>query len=222
MVTPLNKAHQCIVILGGSFDPVHIAHVALAELFYNLLKPTQLRIIPTGWPWQKAPLSASPEHRIAMLSLAFTELSKKTSLLIDDQEIKRAKLGTPSYSVDTLTQLRDYYGPSASLIILIGADQLHQLQRWKNWQHLFTLTHIAVAARPGFSLDAADTLVAHEFQKRAGNIELLRNTPCGHTYLYADLAIDVSSTEIRAKNEPSNFSLLPPNVLDYIQQHHLY
>ncbi|PRC92821.1 nicotinate (nicotinamide) nucleotide adenylyltransferase [Solimicrobium silvestre] len=211
--------NQCIAIFGGSFDPVHSAHVALTELFNNLLKPTQLRIIPTGWSWQKTAFKTSPQQRIAMLSLAFAELSKQTSLIIDVQEIKRAELGIPSYSIDTLSILRNEFGASASLIFLMGADQLQQLQSWQNWQRLFELAHIAVVARPGFKLDAIDNLVANEFKQRAGSVEQLRNRPCGHTYLCADLAIDISSTQVR---DGKNLSLLPPKVLDYIQQHHLY
>lgn len=217
-------AHQCIVILGGSFDPVHSAHVALAELFIDLLRPTQLRIIPTGWSWQKAACRANPEQRIAMLSLAFAKLAQTTPLVIDTREIKRAEPGLQSYSVDTLTQLRDEFGPSVSFVFLIGADQLQQLHHWKNWRHLFELTHIAVAARPGwsFSLDASngiDPSVANEFKQRANSIEQLRAQPCGHTYLCADLSIAISSTQIRDGN---NLSLIPPDVLNYIQQHHIY
>lgn len=216
MTLPLKP---CIVILGGSFDPVHSAHVALAEFFIDLIRPTQLRIIPTGESAQKAACRASPEQRIAMLSLAFAKLAETTPLIIDTQEIKRAELGLPSYSVDTLTQLRDEFGPSASFVFLIGADQLQQLHHWKNWRHLFDLAHIAVAARPGFSLNPADKLVANEFKQRASTIEQLKAQPCGHTYLCTDLSIAISSTQIRNGNQ---LSLVPPDVLNYIQQHHLY
>lgn len=211
--------NQCIVLLGGSFDPVHNAHVALAELFIRLLQPTQLRLIPTGRSAQKAACHASPEQRIAMLSLAFAKLAKTTSLFIDTQEIKRAELGMTSYSVDTLTALRDEFGPSASLVMVMGADQLLQLQHWKNWRHLFNLAHIAVAARPGFTLDAADSVVANEFKQRIGNIAQLTQQPCGYTYLSTELSIDISSTQIR-QGDYSSF--LAPDVYHYIQQHHLY
>ncbi len=210
---------RCVVILGGSFDPVHVAHVELAKLFNNLLKPDQLRIIPTGWNWQKTPLTAKSEHRVAMLALAFNELAGQHTLVIDQQEIQRAEAGIPSYTIDTLTALRREFGETASLIFVIGADQLQQLHRWQNWQHLFELAHIAVATRPGFDLDAIDPVVATEFKQRAGGAEQLRNRPHGHTYLCADMAIDISSTQIRRRN---NLSLLPPKVLDYIQQHHIY
>ena len=222
-----HRDHQCVVILGGSFDPVHSAHVALAKLFNRLLKPDQLRIIPTGWSWQKMALTANPQQRVAMLALAFDELTTdsvadsaiRTELVIDQQEIKRAEEGIPSYTIDTLSALRDEFGASASLVFLMGADQLQQLHRWQNWQRLFSLAHIAVSARPGFRLDALDPAVANEFKQRAGDLAQLRSRPCGHTYLSADLAIDISSSQIRRRN---NLSLLPPKVLDYIQQHHIY
>jgi nicotinate-nucleotide adenylyltransferase len=211
--------NPCIVILGGAFDPVHQAHVALAEIFLQLLQPTQLRLIPTGYSQQKAACQTSPEHRMAMLSLAFAKLAQTTPVIIDTQEIERAKSGTPSYSVDTLTLLREEFGPSASLVLVIGADQLQQLQHWKNWRQLFKLAHLAVAARPGFQVSVIDPEVAREFQQRAGNIEQLKNQANGYTYLCTDLAFDISSTQIRNKQ---NRALVPPEVLHYIQQHHIY
>jgi nicotinate-nucleotide adenylyltransferase len=211
--------------LGGSFDPVHSGHVKLAQLFVDLLKPTQLRIIPTGRSSQKAPCRATPEQRIAMLSLAFAKLAESTLLYLDTQEIKRAEQELPSYSVETLTLLRNEFGPSASLLFLIGSDQLQQLHLWKNWQHLFELAHIVVATRPGFSVAATgaiNDLVLKEFQRRSCStqqLQQLREQPCGFTYIYTDLCIDVSSTQIR---DGKNLSLVPPNVLNYIQQHHIY
>jgi nicotinate-nucleotide adenylyltransferase len=213
------SANKCIVILGGSFDPVHVAHVALANVFVDLLKPMQLRIIPTGWSAQKASCRASQEQRIAMLTLAFAKLAETTSVFIDTQEIKRAEQGIQSYSVDTLTQLRNEFGHAASFVFLIGADQLQQLHHWKDWRQLFELAHIVVATRPGIQLDTIDTSVANEFKQRNSSIEQLKNQPCGYTYLCTDLSINISSTEIRDGN---NLTLVPPDVLNYIQQHHIY
>ncbi len=220
-VTNLSRpgAQKCTLIFGGSFDPVHVAHVALADLFCKLFFPAQLRIIPTGWPSHKAVFFASPDQRIDMLSLAFAELSKKTQLVIDKQEIRRAELGIPSYSVDTLAVLREEFGPVASLILLIGADQLHQLHQWHKWLEIFNFAHVVVAARPGFTLNAVNSAVAREFKRRAASINQLQHIPSGHTLLWSDLAINISSTQIRDGN---NLSLVPPDVLNYIQQHHIY
>lgn len=211
----------CVALLGGSFDPVHHGHVALAALFDKLLKPDQLRIVPAGNPWQKKGLRASGEERLAMLALAFGEAGLKVRL--DRQEIDRA---TPSYSIDTLRQVRAELGPDASIVLLMGADQLQHLDTWREWRSLFDLAHIGVAARPGYSLTEAalPAAVAKELQQRQGNLEQLRNTPSGHAYLAQTLDVDISATQVRAalqRGEKAN-SLISPVVLDYIQQHKLY
>ena len=218
---------SCVAILGGGFDPVHAGHVAIAETIQSLLKPTQLRIIPTGLSKHKDAFHAEPAHRMAMLALAFEPLSSQTALCIDDQEIRRAEQGMPSYSIDTLKNIRYEFGSTASLILIIGADQLQQLQHWKHWEHLLDLAHIVAVTRPGFALDSIDQSVAFEFERHAGSLVEIRNRPFGHTYLYSELNIDISSTrireELRNRNTMTNkLQSVAPNVLDYIQQHHLY
>jgi nicotinate-nucleotide adenylyltransferase len=211
----------CVALLGGSFDPVHHGHVALAALFATLLKPDQLRVIPAGNPWQKNSLQASAEDRVAMLKLAFGAAS--LDVTIDMQEIER---GAPTYTIDTLRQVRAELGPDASIVFLIGADQLQQFDSWREWRALFDHAHIGVAARPGFALAEAalPPAVAHEIAVRQGSLEQLRTTPSGRVFLAEALAVDISATQIRAalqRGEQAN-SLISPVVLDYIQQHNLY
>ena len=211
----------CVALLGGSFDPVHHGHVALAGLFAKLLAPDQLRIIPAGQPWQKNTLAASAADRVAMLELAFDEAA--LPVLIDCQEIARA---SASYTIDTLRNVRAELGAAASIVFLLGADQLRQLDTWREWRELFALAHLAVAARPGFSLDQASLApaLAHEITTRQGSLTQLRSTPCGHVFLSQTLAVDISATQIRAalqRREQPN-QLISPVVLDYIQQHNLY
>jgi nicotinate-nucleotide adenylyltransferase len=211
----------CVALLGGSFDPVHHGHVALADLFTTLLKPDQLRVIPAGNPWQKNSLQASAEDRVAMLKLAFGAAS--LDVTIDMQEIER---GAPTYTIDTLRQVRAELGPDASIVFLIGADQLQQFDSWREWRALFDHAHIGVAARPGFALAEAalPPAVAHEIAVRQGSLEQLRTTPSGRVFLAEALAVDISATQIRAalqRGEQAN-SLISPVVLDYIQQHNLY
>ncbi|NHZ89312.1 nicotinate-nucleotide adenylyltransferase [Massilia sp. CCM 8733] len=215
----------CVALLGGSFDPVHNGHVALATLFATLLEPDQLRILPAGSPWQKSGLQARDADRIAMLRLAFggaaADITKAVTL--DLQEIER---GTPTYTIDTLRSVRAELGPQASIVFLMGSDQLQQLDSWREWRALFELAHIGVAARPGFSMaDAAlPAAVAEELTMRRGSLAQLRNTPSGRAYLAETLDVDISATQIRAalqRGEKAN-SLISPVVLDYIQQHNLY
>ena len=215
----------CVALLGGSFDPVHNGHVALATLFATLLEPDQLRILPAGSPWQKSGLQARDADRIAMLRLAFAGAADNIAqaVTLDLQEIER---GTPTYTIDTLRSVRAELGPDASIVFLMGSDQLQQLDSWREWRQLFALAHIGVAARPGFSMaDAAlPAAVAEELTMRRGSLAQLRNTPSGRAYLAETLDVDISATQIRAalqRGEKAN-SLISPVVLDYIQQHNLY
>jgi nicotinate-nucleotide adenylyltransferase len=216
----------CVALLGGSFDPVHHGHVALADLFVHLLHPDELRIMPAGQPWQKkAGLEAGDADRIAMLKLAFQDA------VIDTREIER---DTPTYTVDTLRELRAELGPDASIVFLMGADQLQKLDSWIDWQDLFALANFGVAARPGYELDAAflPPAVARELMPRLATPQEVRESKAGRVCLAHTLAVDISATEVRAAlhagaaadaTERAKVSaLLTPQVLDYIQQHNLY
>jgi nicotinate-nucleotide adenylyltransferase len=213
---------SCVALLGGSFDPVHHGHVALAELFANLLHPDQLRIVPAGKPWQKATgLQGSDADRVAMLELAFAQAAFPVT--IDMQEIERKG---PTYTVDTLRQVRAEIGPQAALVFLMGADQLQGLATWREWRKLFDLAHIAVAARPGYQLDDATLppAVAAELALRRATPDQLCAAPAGLACVVHTLAVDISATQIRealGSGGDAN-SFLAPVVLDYIQQHNLY
>ncbi|OFA04391.1 nicotinate-nucleotide adenylyltransferase [Duganella sp. HH101] len=213
-----------VALLGGSYDPVHHGHVALGAHFAHLLQVDQLRVIPAGLPWQKSNLKATPQQRAEMAALAFA--GADYDVVVDLQEIERAEQGLATYTIDTLRQVRAELGPSASIAFLMGADQLQRLDTWHEWQALFDYAHICVAARPGFNLAAAGLppAVAEAFSRRLGTPEQIRNTPHGLTYLAQDFAVDISATEIRAalqRGDSAN-SLIPPLVLDYIEQHNLY
>jgi nicotinate-nucleotide adenylyltransferase len=166
-------------------------------------------------------LGASGEQRVAMLELAFREAG--LDVTIDMQEIAR---GAPTYSIDTLRSVRAELGPDAAIVFLMGADQLQQLDTWRDWRALFDFAHIGVAARPGFALTAAalPPAVAQEISVRQGSLEQLRTTPSGRVFLAETLDVDISATQVRAalqRGEQAN-SLISPVVLDYIQQHNLY
>jgi nicotinate-nucleotide adenylyltransferase len=214
-----------VALLGGSFDPVHHGHVALAELFAHLLQPSELRVLPAGRPWQKrAGLEASDADRVAMLKLAFRDSAAPVA--IDTREIDRA---TPTYTVETLRDLRAELGPAASIVFLMGADQLLKLDTWRDWHALFELANFGVAARPGYRLDdaALPAAVAHELAQRRSAPEALGASPAGRVCLVHTLAVDISATQVRAAlhagaGGPDISALLAPQVLDYIQQHNLY
>lgn len=215
---------RCVALLGGSFDPVHRGHVALAELFARLLHPDELRILPAGQPWQKTNgLQASDADRVAMLELAFKQVSFPAT--IDLREIERK---TPTYTVETLRGLRAELGGAASIVFLMGADQLQKLDSWRDWQALFELANFGVAARPGYRLDEAALApaVARELAQRHATPGEVRASPAGRVCLAHTLAVDISATQVRTavhEGKGTDISaLLAPQVLDYIQQHNLY
>jgi nicotinate-nucleotide adenylyltransferase len=212
---------SCILLLGGSFDPVHSGHVGLAHYFSTLLQPDALRLIPAGQPWQKPQLATPALHRVAMLKQAFAHCALPVQ--IDEQEIARA---TPSYTIDTLRALRAELGPAVSLVLVVGADQLQNLHTWRSWQQLFDYANLCAATRPGFALDhgAMAPEVAQELKRRAASAAQIRATPCGLVYVAGNLALDISATAIRhaLQQGQTTAGVLPEAVLDYIQQHHLY
>ena len=234
-----SSTSRCVALLGGSFDPVHRGHVALAALFAQLIRPDELRVLPAGRPWQKKNgLEAGDADRVAMLELAFGDAG--FAVAIDTREIVRK---TPTYTVETLRELRDALGPDASIVFLMGADQLQKLDSWRDWRDLFTLANFGVAARPGYRLDdaALPAAVAQELAARRATPDEVRTSPAGRVCLAHTLAVDISATQVRAllhagaagsganpgTNPSGNLgtdlgALLPKQVLDYIQQHNLY
>ncbi|MCL1886860.1 MAG: nicotinate-nucleotide adenylyltransferase [Betaproteobacteria bacterium] len=212
---------ECTILLGGSFDPVHKGHIAIAEYFCNLFHTTRLRLIPAGNPWQKNHLDATPQQRIDMLRLAFDPTPLSTT--IDTQEIERTG---PSYTIDTLRAIRQETGNKGSLVFILGSDQLLNLNTWHEWKQLFQFAHIAVASRPGYSVESSilPAEIRDVFYHRIASSQEIRNTSHGLTYLANETSIDISATEIRKNLQHSNtsHSLIPPKVLDYIKKNNLY
>jgi nicotinate-nucleotide adenylyltransferase len=221
-----------IGLLGGTFDPIHDGHLALARRFADVLRLTELVLLPAGQPWQKAEVSPA-EHRLAMTRAAAGSLTLPgATVRVATDEIEH---DGPTYTVETLQRWREREGSDASITLLIGADQLVHLDTWRDWRRLFELAHIGVATRPGFELASIPSVVAQEIAVRRAEADVLQATPCGHLLIDTTLAFNVSATDIRAHlREQVNQRLtggtaqdqaashVPTAVWDYILQHHLY
>ncbi|CAB3748703.1 nicotinate-nucleotide adenylyltransferase [Paraburkholderia solisilvae] len=191
--TPLPRR---IGLLGGTFDPIHNGHLALARRFADVLQLTELVLLPAGQPWQKAGVSAAP-HRLAMTRAAAGALHLPgVAISVATDEIEH---DGPTYTVDTLRRWRERAGPQTSLSLLIGADQLVRLDTWHDWEHLFDYAHICAATRPGFDPASAPRAVAAAIAARAADADVLRATPAGRLLIDTTLAFDVSATDIRAQ-----------------------
>jgi nicotinate-nucleotide adenylyltransferase len=187
-------------LFGGSFDPVHNAHLALAKLALDELMLDELRWIPAGRPWQKARAPTDAAHRVAMLRLA---TAGEPRHVIDQREIAREG---PSYTIDTVLELQAQ--ERAEWFLLIGQDQYAGLPSWHRWRELLPLVTFAVAGRAGQAPHAPPALAA--LPHRARTLPLP--------------AMMLSATEIRARaarGEPLD-ALVPPAVARYIESNHLY
>jgi nicotinate-nucleotide adenylyltransferase len=216
-------------LLGGTFDPIHDGHLALAARFVELLQLTELVLLPAGQPWQKKDVSA-PQHRLAMTRAAAASMRLEgVEVIVATDEIER---DGPTYTVDTLAQWREREGADASLAVLIGADQLVHLNSWHDWMRLFDFAHVCVETRPGFDITSVPDAVAAVVAARSAQPAVLRSTPHGHLLIDESLAVEVSATAIREQvrnilraqpaGQPDARSQVPPAVWDYIVQHHLY
>ena len=181
-----------IGILGGTFDPVHNAHLAWARAALEHLKLDQILFIPTGTTRYRSPAVASGEDRAAMLRLA---VAGEPRFRVDTRELQPEASG---YTVDTLKALRSELG-EADLYLLIGADQYEKLGTWHRPEEVRRLAKIAVFARPGF----------HPQEKP----DLIPMQP---------VPISASEIRARLRHGGSPEGLVPPAVANYIARRKLY
>ncbi|AST27731.1 nicotinate-nucleotide adenylyltransferase [Ralstonia pseudosolanacearum] len=209
-------------LLGGTFDPPHVGHLALAELCIAQLDLDELVWIPTGMSWQKAADITPAPLRLAMTELAARAVRPgRARVRVSTMEVERSG---PSYTIDTVRELRGAYGPDTSMAWLMGADQLVGLDTWHGWQDLFEYVHLCVATRPGFDLHALHAPVQLELDMRRAGPALIQCAPAGRMWIDQTLAVDLSSTRLRqqlAAGERCDADL-PAGVADLIQSHALY
>jgi nicotinate-nucleotide adenylyltransferase len=188
-----------IGLFGGTFDPVHLAHVTLARVALDQLQLDEVRWVPAGRPWQKARSLTSATHRAAMVGLAIAD---EPRFVLDRCEIDRSGA---SYTYDTVRELQAAQ-PGADWFLIIGQDQYAGLHTWLGWQKLLERVTLAVANRPGAPLQASPEVeqVAHQ--------------------AVALPMMDISSTHIRAQVAAGQRvdALVPAAVARYIDLHHLY
>jgi len=179
--------------LGGTFDPVHNAHLAMAQAALDELRLEKLLFMPTGAPHYREPAVASGEHRVAMLRLA-TEGDQRYE--IDTRELAP---GASGYTFDTLRELRLELGAGTELWLLMGADQFAKLDAWYRPDDVKKLAKIAVFARPGFALP--------------GKARLIPMQP---------MPVSASEVRARIGRGEDISALVPPAVANYVAAHRLY
>lgn len=192
-------------IYGGSFDPIHIGHLAVAEEARVALGLAAVIFVPAVRQPLKGQAQGGPDHRLAMVRLACAD---NRAFVVDDLELRRPP---PSYTVDTLLALHERYPPPAELWFILGADAARDLPRWHRVADVVALARVAVVGRPGFTLDRAA-------------LEAAVPNLTGRTAMVEGPQLDLSSTELRrrlAAGRPVRY-LIPEPVCRYIADHGLY
>src|SRR3954451_18427865 len=134
-----------IGIMGGTFDPIHHGHLVSASEVADRFALDEVVFVPTGYPWQKSDVVvSSAEDRYLMTVIA---TASNPRFHVSRVDIDR---DTPTYTVDTLRDLRAVYGPDVELFFITGADALSAILSWKDVDSLFALAHFVGVTRPGY------------------------------------------------------------------------
>ncbi|HET8661388.1 MAG TPA: nicotinate-nucleotide adenylyltransferase [Micromonosporaceae bacterium] len=196
----MEAAARRIGIMGGTFDPVHHGHLVAASEVADRFSLDEVVFVPTGQPWQKTetPVTAA-EDRYLMTVIA---TASNPRFLTSRVDIDRPG---PTYTVDTLRELRQAYGPAAELYFITGADALEKILSWKDPSRMFGLARFIGVTRPGFELSDA-------------------HLPADTVTLVQVPAMAISSRDCRERVRSGKpvWYLVPDGVVQYIAKRHLY
>lgn len=197
-------------VLGGSFDPIHLGHLILAEQMREHFALERVLFVPAKVPPHKRCVRlASPEDRLEMVRLA---ISGHPQFEVSDIEIHREG---PSYTIDTIRALRKEHGPSAELYFIVGSDTVRELPSWHRVNELVRECRFLIGARPG-----------HEGRPREALAEILTGSELADVErrTLRIRLIEISATDIRKRIHAGQSIryLVPQAVEQYIREHNLY
>jgi len=194
------EAAERIGVMGGTFDPIHHGHLVAASEVGHFYSLDEVIFVPTGQPWQKEGRQVSAAEDRYLMTVIATASNPRFS--VSRVDIERPG---PTYTIDTLRDLRRLRGPDARFFFITGADALEQLMTWQDVDELFELAHFVGCTRPGHRLSGA-------------------GLPDGRVSLIEIPALAISSTLCRervAKGVPIWY-LVPDGIVQYISKRRLY
>jgi len=202
----LRRDNLRIGILGGTFDPIHLGHLIVAEEVRIKLELPKILFIPAGNPWLRRGPVTPAKHRLEMVRLA---IKPNPFFELSNLEVERPG---PSYTVDTLLTLREKFGQESEFYFIIGPDALAELPKWKSPEKLIRLCWLVAVRRPG-----APEVKLSELEEAIPGLS-------SRLVLVDEPRIGISSTDIRER-VAEGFSiryLVPDEVQTYIYRHRLY
>lgn len=187
---------QRICLFGGTFDPIHYAHLRIADEAVRAFVLDRVLFVPAGSPPHKDVKGLTPyQDRLEMVKIACSPYAQFESSRLEEGEAR-------SYTVDTIQRFRAQIGPEDCIFFLIGADAFDELETWKNWRELVTLTEFIVVARPG---------------------RAYRAIPGARVHALENLSLPISSSTIRERLAAGEATPeLPPAVRLFIEERGLY
>jgi nicotinate-nucleotide adenylyltransferase len=189
-----------IGIMGGTFDPIHHGHLVAASEVADRFALDEVVFVPTGHPWQKGDAVVSAAEDRYLMTVIATASNPRFSVSRTDVDREG-----PTYTVDTLRDLREQFGPKAQLFFITGADALQKILSWKDTEKMFELAHFIGVTRPGFALTDA-------------------HLPADTVSLVQVPAMAISSTDCRTRVAAGKpvWYLVPDGVVQYIAKRRLY
>ncbi len=220
------SVRQRIGLYGGTFDPVHLGHLEVAHQVAELFELERVFFLPAQVAPHKLRRPVTPPlHRYAMLALATQDYPR---LLISSFELDGPNR---RYTVDTVTQLQTSFGAAVELFFIMGADSWSEIDTWRDWERLLTLTNHIVVTRPAY--DVSVEHVSEEIRRRVLDLRGRREVTgeirkaAGKNIFFTDVVTnDVSATEIRQAAGAGRWerlkALVPAPVVEYIEKYELY
>jgi nicotinate-nucleotide adenylyltransferase len=209
---------NAIGVFGGTFDPVHIGHLRTALELRETLSLQRMLLIPSARPPHREQPGVSALDRLAMLAAA---IGDEPGLIADDRELHRSG---PSYTIDTLAELRAEVGPATALCLCVGMDSLVTLTSWRRWRELTDFAHLVVAARPGWQLPVQGEVADWLVERRCDTVSRLHGQTAGLVLIQTLTLLPVSATQLRADLAAGRSTryLVPDAALAHIRAHGLY
>lgn len=191
-----------IGVMGGTFDPIHHGHLVAASEVADRFDLDEVLFVPTGQPWQKAGRLITPAEDRYLMTVIATASNPRFS--VSRVDIDR---GGPTYTIDTLKDLREQY-PNEQLYFITGADALASIMSWHDWEEMFELAEFVGVTRPGYEL--REDMLPADIQERVHLVEI------------PAMAISSTGCRERASQGRPVWYLVPDGVVQYIAKNDLY